>query len=140
MSEARHHKKHDEQIIAVRFRGKASSDEVVANLLDSIRGTDLTLLTVFGDGDRVYPFEARNPARSASSWRAELVWHSPTLMLGGRLEAFLKRAAFLLELPGRVRLELGGGRRNRREDVRGVLRVWLLGAGDEARTPLDKKS
>ena len=119
MSESRYHKVRTDQVIAVRFRMKASVDEVVARILDSVRQTDLTLLTVFGDGDRVYPFEGRDLAwsGSASSWRAELVWHSPTLMLGGRLEAFLKRAAFLLELPGRVRLERGGGRRNRREDV-----------------------
>ena len=136
MSEARHHKARDEQIIALRFRRKASSDEVVSHLLDSIRGTDLSLFTVFGDGDRMYPFQARNPARSASSWHAELFWHSPTLMLGGRLEAFLERAAFLLELTGGVWLELGGGRRNPREDVGEVMRVWLLGAGDDAPTLL----
>ena len=108
-----------EQIIAVRFRIKASADEVVARLLEAVRGTDLSLLKVFGDGDRVYPFEGRNPARSlsASSWRAELFWHSPTLMSGEGLEVFMKRAEIFLELPGRVRLELGGGQRNPREDV-----------------------
>ena len=119
MSEARHHKNPDEQIIAVRFRMKASSDEVVAHLLEAVRGTDLTLHKVFADGDRVYPFEGPDLAwsESASSWRAELFWHSPTLMSEWRLEVFMKRAEIFLELPRRVRLELVGGRRNRREDV-----------------------
>jgi hypothetical protein len=140
MSEAPYHTAPDEQIVAVRFRIKASSDEVVAHLLEAVRGTELTLLKVFGDGDRVYPFEDRNPARSASSWRAELFWHAPTLMSGWRLEVFLKRAKNFLELPGRVQLEMGGGQRNPREDVRGVRRARLWRPGDDARTPLDKKS
>ena len=142
MPESRYHKVRSEQIIAVRFRMKASSDEVVAHLLEAVRGTELTLLKVFGDGDRVYPFEGRDPARSlsASSWRAELFWHSPTLMSGRRLEVFLKRAEVFLELPGGVGLELGGGQRNPREDVRGVRRARLFGAGDEVRTLLDEKS
>ncbi len=119
MSDSRHHKVRSDQVIAVRFRMKASSDEVVAHLLHSARGTDLSLLTVFGDGDRVYPFEGRNPARSASSWRAELFWHSPTLMSGWILEIFLKRAEIFLEVPGGVGLELGGGQRNPREEIVG---------------------
>ena len=141
MPESRYHEARSEEVIAVRFRMKASADEVVAHLLKAVRGTDLTLLKVFGDGDRVYPFEGRNPARSlsASSWRAELFWHSPTLMSGWRLEVFLKRAEIFLELRGRVRLELGAGQRNLREDVRGARRARLLGADDEVRTPLDKK-
>ena len=140
MPESRYHKARSEQIIAVRFRMKASSDEVVAHLLEAVRGIDLSLLKLFGDGDRVYPFEGRNPARSASSWRAELFWHSPTLMSGWILEIFLKRAKFFLGLRDRVQLELGGGQRNPREDVRGVRRARLSEAGDEAPTPLDKKS
>jgi hypothetical protein len=115
---------------------KASSDEVVAHLLEAARGTDLSLLTVFGDGDRVYPHEVR----SASSWRAELFWHSPTLVSGWQLEIFLKRAKFFLEVPSGVRLELGGGRRNPREYVSGVRRARLWRSGDEVPTPLDKKS
>ena len=95
-----------EQIIAIRFRMKALADEVVAHLLDSVRQTDLLLLKVFGDGDRVYPFEGRNPARSASSWRAELFWRSRAMNSGWHLEAFLKRAKFFLELRDRVQLEL----------------------------------
>ena len=86
---------------------EASADEVVAHLLDSVRGTELALLKVFGDGDRVYPFESPDLAwsLSASSWRAELFWHSPTFMSGWRLEIFLKRAEIFLGLPGRVRRE-----------------------------------
>ena len=118
MSESHDHKA-PEQIIAVRFRVKASSDEVVAHLLEAVRGTNLSLLKVFGDGDRVYPFEGRNPARSgsASSWRAELFWQSPTHRSGWILEIFLKRAEIFLEVPGGVGLQLGGGQRNPREDV-----------------------
>ena len=136
MSESRYHKVRSEQVIAVRFRMKASSDEVVAHLLEAVRGTDLSLLKVFGDGDRVY----RHEVRSASSWRAELFWNSPTLVSGGGLELFLKRAKFFLELPGGVRLELRGGRRNPREYVGGVRRARLRRSSDEGPTPLDKKS
>ena len=139
MSESRYLKA-PEQIIAVRFRMKASADEVVAHLLEAVGGIDLSLLKLFGDGDRVYPFEGRNPARSASSWRAELFWHSPTLMSGWILEIFLKRAKFFLGLRDRVQLELGGGQRNPREDIRGVRRARLWRSGDEVRTRLDKKS
>ena len=122
MSESRYHKVRSEQVIAVRFRMKASADEVVAHLLEVVRGTNLSLLKVFGDGDRVYPFEGPDLAwsESASSWRAELFWHSHTLVSGGGLELFLKRAKIFLETPGRVRLEIGGGQRNPREDVHRV--------------------
>ena len=109
-----------EQIVAVRFRMKASADEVVARLLDAVRQTDLSLLRVFGDGDRAYPFEGRNPARSASSWRAELFWRSRALNSAWHLEAFLARARFFLKVPGGVRLELGGGQQNPREDVQNL--------------------
>jgi hypothetical protein len=111
MPEPHYHEARSEQTIAVGFSMEASSDDVVAHLLEAVRGTDLTLFQVFGDGDRVYPFEGRNPAQSASSWRAELFWHSPTLMSGWRLDVFLKRAEIFLEVPGRVRLEIGGGQR-----------------------------
>ena len=117
MPESRHHEARGEQFIAIRFRMKASADEVVARLLDSVRQTDLSLLTVFGDGDLVYPLEGRNPARSASSWCAELFWRSRALNSGWHLEVFLKRAEFFLGLGDRVQLELGGGQRNPREDV-----------------------
>ena len=113
MSESRQHERRSEQVIAVRFRMKASSDEVVAHLLEAVRGTDLSLLMVFGDGDPVYPHEVR----SASSWRAELFWRSRAINAGWHLEAFLARAEFFLGLRDRVQLELGGGQRNPREDV-----------------------
>ena len=38
-------------------------------------------------------------------------------MSGWRLEIFMKRAEIVLKLPGRVRLELGGGQQNLRGDV-----------------------
>ena len=136
LPEPRHHQARGVQIVAVRFRKKTSVEEVVARLLEAVRRTDLFLLKVFGDGNRLYPFAGRNPARTASSWRAELSWSSAAV----DLEVFLKRAELFLELPGRLRLEIGGGRRNPREDVHRVRRARLSGAGDEAPTPLDKKS
>ena len=140
MPESRDHEARSEEVIAVRFKKKASSDEVVASIRDSVRQTELSLLKVFGDGDRVYPLEGRNPSRNASSWRVELFLRSGVLNSGQHLERFLARAKFFLELPGGVGLEIGGGQRNPREDVRGVRRGWLSGTGDEAPTPLDKKS
>ena len=131
MPESPYHEAKNENIIAVRFRMKASVDEVVARILDSVRQTDLTLLTVFGDGDHLYPDAGRNPDRRASSWRAELFWRSRALNAGWHLEVFLKRAEFFLEVPGGVALEMGAGQRNPREDVRGVSRATLLEAADE---------
>ena len=115
--EPRPHEDPGEQIIAIRFRMKTSADEVVARLLQAVRGTDLSLLTIRGDGVRVYPFAGQNPARSASSWRAELCWQSRAIKPGWQLEVLLARAGLLLDLPGGVRLELGGGQRNPREEV-----------------------
>ena len=37
MPESRYHEARGEQVIAVRFRMKASADEVVARILDSVR-------------------------------------------------------------------------------------------------------
>ena len=106
-----------EDIIAVRFRMEATADEVVARLLESVRRTDLSLVTVYGDGQRVYPFAARDATLAASSWRAELLWGSAAIKPGWQLEVFLRRAETFLELPGGLRLELGGGRRGLREKV-----------------------
>ena len=131
MPKSRYHKATGEQIVAVRFRMKGSFDEAVAGLLEAARGTGFSLLKVTGDGERVYPFEGRNPAQTASSWRAELLWGSHALMSGWRLETFMKRAELVLELPGGVRLELGGGQRTPQEDVRGVRRARQLGADDD---------
>ena len=140
MPESRYHEARSEQVVAVRFQKKASPDEVVARIRDSVRRTELSLLKVFGDGDRVYPPEGQNPVGSASSWRVELFLPPRVLNSGRHLEVFLARAKFFLELPGGVRLEIGGGLGNPREDVRAVRRARLSGAGDEAPTPLDKKS
>ena len=107
MAESRYSETPGEQTFAVRFHMNASANEVAARLLEAVRPTGLRLLQVFGDGNRVYPFDGQRPGRSASSWRAEFFWHSPTLMSGWRLAAFLKRAEGFLGLPGRVRLEVG---------------------------------
>ena len=112
MPESRNHEARAEQIIGVRFRLKASADEVVARLLEAVRRTDLSLLKVRGDGVRVYPFGGRNPAWGASSWRAELFWHSPALKLEWPLEDFLVRAELLLDSPAGLRLERGRGQRS----------------------------
>ena len=107
------------QLVAIRFRMKASADEVVARLFESVRRTELSLLRVRGDGVRAYPFGGRNPAWSASSWRAELSWRSPVSKPWLHLEVFLARAELFLELPGKVRLEVGGGQRRSEEKVVG---------------------
>ena len=139
MTEPRGYEARGEQIVGVRFRTRASADEVVARLLEAVRRTDLFLLNVVGDGDRVYPFEGRNPARSASSWRAELFWRSPAKP-AWQLEVFLRRAGLLLDLPDGVRLELRGGQRNPRRGGRGGRPARPFGARDDARPPLHKKT
>lgn len=117
MPESLSHEAPRDHIVAIRFRIRASADEVVACLREAVRRTDLSLLRVFGDGDCVYPFAGRNPARTASSWRAEVAWCSPAVNPGWYLEVFVARAELFLELPGGVRLELGGGRRAPLEEV-----------------------
>ncbi len=97
-----------EPIIAVRFRKAEFFDDVVIHLLEAATGTGFSLLTVAGDGERVYPFEGRNPALRASLWCAELIWLPPILMPECRLEAFLKRAELFLELPGGGQVQLEG--------------------------------
>ena len=77
MPEPRHHEARGVRLVAVCFRNETSVEEVVARLLEAVRRTDLFLLKVYGDGNRLYPFAGRNPAQTASSWRAELSWNSP---------------------------------------------------------------
>ena len=107
MPESRHHEARSVQIIAVRFRIETSVEEVVARLREAVRPIDVCLLKVFGDENQVYPFEGRNPARTASSWRAELYWGA-----SARLEDFLNRADPFLDCPGGVRLEADERRRS----------------------------
>ena len=109
MPESHNHEARSAQIIAVCFQMRASVDDVVARLLEVVRPTDVSLLKVFGDGDRVYPFEGRDPALTASSWRAELYWG----VRAGELEDFLDRTERVLDCPGGVQLE-------RREDPRSL--------------------
>ena len=104
MPESRYDGERREQAIAIRFRMKGSTDEVVARLLEAVRPIDVYLLRVFGDGNHVYPFEGRNPARTASSWRADLYWGA-----SAGLEDFLSRAELSLDCPGGVWLEESGG-------------------------------
>ena len=114
MPESGHHEAHSAQIIAIRFRMTASADDVVARLLEAVRPIDVSLLKVFGDENHVYPFEGRNPARTASSWRAELYWGA-----SARLEDFLSRAELSLDCPGGVRLEVDERRQSLRGKVEG---------------------
>lgn len=113
LPEQRHHEARGVHTVAVRFRMKASTEEVVTRLVEAIRRTDLSLLKVFGDGNHLYPFAGWNPARTASSWRAELSWSSSIV----NLEVFVARAELFLDLPGGVWLEPGGGRPAPREAV-----------------------
>lgn len=139
MTESRGHETSDPQIVAVRFRMKASADEVVARLLEAVRRTDLSLLHVVGDGSRVYPFGGRSPAQNASSWRAELLWRSASFRPGWQLEVFLRRAELFLELPGGVRL-VGGGQRSPRKGGRERRHARSFGRVDEVRDPLGHKT
>jgi len=117
MSEPRYYEAGAARIIAVRFRMTASADEVVARLLKAVRPTDVSLLRVFGDGDRAYPFEGRDPARTAASWRAELYWGASAET---DFEDFLSSVESCLDCPGGVRLE--GGERRSPESLRDRLR------------------
>ena len=107
MPESGQHEPHSAQIIAVRFRMTASVEEVVARLLEAIRPIDVSLLKVFGDENHLYPFEGRNPARTASSWRAEFYWGASV-----RLQDFLGRAELSLGCLGGVWLEAGERRQS----------------------------
>ena len=117
MPKSRNHETRGARSIAVRFQMRASADEVAARLLESVRRTDLSLLKVFGDGECVYPFTGRDPARTASEWRAELSWNHPAIKPGWFLELFLARAELFLELPGGMRLEAEANRTAQREEV-----------------------
>ena len=107
MSESHDQEARGAQIIVVRFRTKASADEVVARLLEVVRPTDVSLLKVFGDENHLYPFEGRNPHRTASSWRAEFYWGA-----SARLQDFLGRAELSLGCLGGVWLEAGERRQS----------------------------
>ena len=105
------------QIVAIRFQREATAEEVVAWLLESVRRTGLSLLTVLGDGQRVYPRDGRNSGRRGSSWRAELTWCAGAPTTGWRLQVFLGHAEILLGCPGGIRLEPGAGQRNLTSEV-----------------------
>ena len=115
MSESRQNQDREERVIVVRVRHRASAEEVVAQLLEAARPTDISLLTVFGDGGRVYPFGGQDPRRTASSWRAKLLWHQHSDDPGEQLEIFLGRAGLFLNLSDGVRVESDGGDRRARE-------------------------
>ena len=99
MPESLSHKIGDERITDVRFRTESTADQVIARLLEAVRRTDLFLLTVFGDGHRVYPFGRGNSARAASLWCAELFWRAGASDMGWHFEVFLCRAEIFLDCP-----------------------------------------
>jgi hypothetical protein len=119
MSRTLQNRARDERVVAVGFRGSAPVEVVVARLLEAARRTDVSLLTVFGDGDKVYPAEGQDPTRTASSWRAELAWRYLGDDPGGQLEIFLGRAELYLNPPGGLRVELGRRGRTVREGFLG---------------------
>ena len=93
-----------DRITRIRFQVDASVDHVTARLLESVRRTDLSLLTVTGDDHGVYPFGARNAIQAASSWRAELLWREGATD-DWHLEVFLRRADLFLDCPDGVQVE-----------------------------------
>lgn len=105
------HALRNERITAIRFRTESTVDHVTARLLEAVRRTDLFLLTVTGDGNRVYPFEARNPTQSASSWCAELFWCEGASDMGSHLEVFRRRAELFLDCRDGVHVVPKGRRR-----------------------------
>ena len=114
MPEPRHHEARGVRLVAVCFRKETSVEEVVARLLEAIRPIDVSLLKVFGDENHLYPFEGRNPARTASSWRAELYWGA-----SARLQDFLGRAELSLGCLGGVWLETDERRQSLRGEIEG---------------------
>ena len=108
----------NERITTIRFRMESTVDHVTARLLEAARQTDLSLFSVVGDGNSVYPpeertlTEARNPARSASSWRAELFWRDGASDMGRNLELFRCRAERFLDCRNGIQVEPKGPRRN----------------------------
>ena len=100
MPELRYQEAPSGEIFAIRFGMAGVVDDVVTRLLEAVRPIDVCLLKVFGDENHVYPFEGRNPVRTASSWRAELYCGA-----GTRLERLLSRAERFLDCRGGVRLE-----------------------------------
>jgi hypothetical protein len=109
----------DGQCIAVQFRMCAEADEVAGRLLRAVQWTDLSLVQLLCDGDRVYPFGGTNAAAMESSWRAEFLWTSSAPDAVWRLEVFLGLAKFLLGLPGGLQIEIGGvtDRENRADEL-----------------------
>jgi len=100
MPEFQLHTAQSEGTVEIHFRVEATADEVIARLLEAVRRTDLSLLTVVGDELRVYPFEGRNETRLASEWYAELLWRgADTSDLGWHWEVFVRRAELFLHGP-----------------------------------------
>jgi hypothetical protein len=87
-----------DRITTIRFQVEATVDHVIARLFESVKRTDLSLLSLAADGERVYPLVARSPTTSASSWRADLLWREAPLDVNGHMEIFLHRAELFLDL------------------------------------------
>ncbi len=134
MLESQPRRAQSERFITIRFRMRSTSDAVVARLLEAVRRTDLSLVTVSGDGHRVYPFGPKSPARSASLWRAELLWRVDLHKPGWHLELFLYRAELFLDCPDGVRLQPPGGGWKSGREGQDVSRTRLREVPDRVRT------
>lgn len=108
----------DARITTVRFKREATADHVVARLLEAVRRTDLSLLSLDGDGICVYPFETHGPIQSATSWSADLLWRDGASDVGGHLEAFVSRANLLLDCRDGVHVESTAPRRRSSSEKR----------------------
>lgn len=84
-------------ITTIRFQKEARVDQVTARLLEAALRTDLSLLSLEGDGNGVYPLATRDPIESASSWRAEMLWNEGASDVGRHLEVFVARANLFLD-------------------------------------------
>lgn len=86
-----------DRITTIRFRVDATVDQVVARLLESVRRTEISVLTLEADGQTVYPLGSKSAPASASSWRADMLWTDAPLDVALHLEVFLKRAELFLD-------------------------------------------
>jgi hypothetical protein len=107
-------------ITTIRFRMEATADHVTAGLLEAVRRTEPDLLSVAADGDRVYPFGARDPSEPASVWQAEVRSRDAGSERGSDLELFLHRAELILGSGDGIRVE---GRLARPKSVKGAGRI-----------------
>lgn len=101
----------NDRITTIRFRTESTGDHVTARLLEAVRRTGLSLLSLDGDGRRAYPFSREDPTQSASSWCAELFWRESARDLDLHLEVFRCRAERFLDCHDGIHVESRGPHR-----------------------------